>query len=126
MQSQLQAVLTDLDRGTASPAYRALLKTNNNLDSVRQVFTDIINGSAVLTSTSDPQNSTLWSPPVLACADADEPFLCLMLSHCKRPTPAAIGCPAASQGHRRLPHLLDLAPHRAKGGLFVGSQMVIC
>lgn len=90
MQSQLQAVLTDLDRGTASPAYRALLKTNNNLDSVRQVFTDIINGSAVLTSTSDPQNSTLWSPPVLACADADEPFLRPMLSHCKRPTPAAM------------------------------------
>lgn len=90
MQSQLQAVLTDLDRGTASPASRAFFKTNNNLDSVRQVFTEIVNGSAVLSSTSGPPNITLWSPPVLAYADADEPFLRHMLSHCKRPTPAAM------------------------------------
>ena len=62
MQSNLQAVLSDLDLGTASPAYRAFFKTNDSLDAVRHVFTDIINGSALLSV--GPQNVTEWSPPI--------------------------------------------------------------
>lgn len=70
MQSGLQAVLSDLDRGTASPAYRTFFKTNDNLDIVRQVFKDIINGSAVLSTLSvDPP-----TPPTLVCTDADLPL----------------------------------------------------
>ncbi|KAL9136617.1 MAG: hypothetical protein Q9175_002177 [Cornicularia normoerica] len=83
MQSSLQAVLRDLDRGTASPAYRAFFKTNNNLDAVRQVFTDIINGSKVLTV--DALKVTRWSPPVLVCADADESSLNYLLNECNTP-----------------------------------------
>ena len=90
MQSHLQAVLTDLDRGTASPAYRTFFKTNKYLDSVRQVFTDMVNGSAVPYSTGGPQNITRWSPPVLVCADADQPFLHHLLDDCDVPPPAVI------------------------------------
>ena len=80
-QSLLQAVLTDLDRGTASPAYRAFFKTNNNLDSVRQVFTDMINGSSILSE--DTQNNvTRWSPPTLVCADNDQAFLGHLMESC--------------------------------------------
>ncbi len=83
MQSNLQAVLTDLDLGTASPAYRAFFKTNDSLDAVRHVFTDIINGSAVLSV--GPQNVTEWSPPTLVCADADQPFLHHLMDNCNTP-----------------------------------------
>lgn len=83
MQSNLHAVLNDLDRGIASPAYSAFFKTNNNLDAVRQVFTDIINGSPVLSV--DPQNVTRWSPPTLVCADADQPSLHHLLGNCNTP-----------------------------------------
>ena len=81
MQSSLQAVLRDLDRGTASPAYRAFFKTNNNLDAVRQVFTDIINGPDVLSPGF--QNIPRWSRPTLVCADAEEPFLQHLRDQCK-------------------------------------------
>ena len=84
-QSSLQAVLTDLDRGTSSPAYRAFFKTNNNLDVVRQVFTDIINGSDVLSVGA--QNVTRWWPPTLVCADADDPLLHHLLARCNSPAP---------------------------------------
>lgn len=84
MQSSLQAVLRDLDRGTASPAYKAFFKTNNNLDAVRQVFTDIINGPDVLSVSIG--NATHWSPPTLVCADADEPFLTHLLDNCNTPS----------------------------------------
>lgn len=83
MQSNLQAVLRDLDRGTASPAYRAFFKTTSNLDAVRQVFTDIINGPDVLSVGA--LNDTRWSPPTLVCADAGEPFLQHLLDHCNTP-----------------------------------------
>ena len=73
MQSSLRSVLSDLDRGTASPAYRAFFKTNNNLDAVREVFTDIINGPDGLTA--GKRNVTHWSPPTVVCADAEEPSL---------------------------------------------------
>ena len=73
MKSELQAVLTDLDRGTSSPAYRAFFKTNNNLDAVRQVFRDIINGSSF--PSVGARNLTIVSPPLLVCADANQPFL---------------------------------------------------
>ena len=83
MQSNLQAVLSDLDRGTASPAYRAFFKTNNNLDAVRQVFTDIINDSAVLSV--GQQNVTTWTSPTIVCADIDEAFLHHLLDQCNGP-----------------------------------------
>ena len=81
MQSSLEAVLRDLDRGTASPAFHAFFKTNNNLETVRQVFTDIINGPDVLT-VDTMRNDTRWAPPSLVCADADEPFLDHLLDEC--------------------------------------------
>lgn len=84
MQSSLQAVLRDLNRGTASPAYRAFFKTTKNLDAVRQVFTDIINGPDVLTVGA--LNVTRWSPPTLVCADADEPLLQHLRDNCNTPT----------------------------------------
>ena len=78
MQSHLEAVVTDLDRGTASPAFRAFFKTNNNLEPVRKVFTDIINGSQILTG----QNGQFKPPPTLVCADTDEPALDHLLDDC--------------------------------------------
>lgn len=78
MQSELQAVLSDLDRGTASPAYRSFFKTNDSLDTVRQIFTDIIKGSAVL-SVDPPM------PPVLVCVDADQPLGHQLLDMCTTP-----------------------------------------
>ena len=78
MQSELQAVLSDLDRGTASPAYRSFFKTNDSLDTVRQVFTDIIKGSAIL-SVDPPM------PPTLVCADADQPLAHQVLDRCTTP-----------------------------------------
>lgn len=84
MQSSLQAVLSDIDRGTESPAYRAFFKTNANIDAVRQVFTDIINGPDVLSVGA--RNVTHWSPPTLVCADADEPFLRHLRDECNSPT----------------------------------------
>ena len=81
MQSLLQDVLTDLDRGTASPAYRAFFKTNNNLDAVRQVFTDMINGANVL-AVDLKNNVTRWSPPTLVCADNDQAFLTHLMESC--------------------------------------------
>ena len=83
MQSSLQAVLEDIDRGTASPAYSAFFKTNASTDAVRQVFTDIINGADFLTVGA--QNVTHWSPPTLVCADADEPFLNHLREECNTP-----------------------------------------
>ena len=83
MQSSLQAVLADLGRGTSSPAYRAFFKTNNNLDVVRQVFTDVINGPNVLSVGA--QNVTHWWPPTLVCADAGEPVLHHLLASCNGP-----------------------------------------
>lgn len=80
MQSSLQAVLTDLDRGIASPAYRAFFKTNANVDAVRQVFTDIINGSDILVI--DNQDVAHWVFPSIICADGDEPFLDDLLDLC--------------------------------------------
>ena len=53
-QSSLRAVASDADRGTESPAHSALSKTNGDLDAVRQVLTDIINGSPILAV--GPQN----------------------------------------------------------------------
>ena len=82
MQSNLEAVLTDLDRGTASPAFRAFFKTNNNLESVRQVFTDIINGSKILTVKSVQDETGVLRPPTLVCADTDEPGLDHLLDDC--------------------------------------------
>ncbi|KAM0803499.1 hypothetical protein BDR22DRAFT_970338 [Usnea florida] len=78
MQSHLEAVVTDLDRGTASPAFRAFFKTNNNLEPVRKVFTDIINGSQILTG----QNGQFKPPPTLVCADTDEPTLDHLMDQC--------------------------------------------
>ena len=83
MQSSLPAVLSDLDRGTASPAYRAFFKTDSNIDYVRQVFTDIINGPDVLSVAA--RNVTQWSPPTLVCADADESFLHHLRDECNTP-----------------------------------------
>ena len=74
MQSHLEAVLTDLDRGTASPAFRAFFKTNSNLEPVRQVFTNIINGSDFVTVNSR-QSGQYTAPPTLVCTDTEEPFL---------------------------------------------------
>ena len=88
MQSLLQAILTDLDRGTASPAYRAFFKTNNNLDAVRQVFTDMINGTSMLTVDTE-NNVTRLSPPTLVCADTDQAFLSHLMENC-RTTPRAV------------------------------------
>ena len=84
MQANLQNLLTDVDRGTASPAFRTFFKTNNNLEVVRQVFTDIINGSPVLSIGA--QNVSRWSPPTIVCADADEPFLYHMRDWCNVPS----------------------------------------
>lgn len=81
MQSHLGAVLTDLDRGTASPAFRAFFKTNNNLEPVRHVFTNIINGSEFLTVNSR-QNGQVKAPPTLLCADTDEPLLDHLMDDC--------------------------------------------
>ena len=78
MQSHLEAVVTDLDRGTASPAFRAFFKTNNNLEPVRKVFTDIINGSKIVTG----QNGRFKPPPTLVCADTDEPSLDHLMDAC--------------------------------------------
>lgn len=79
MQSSLQAVLNDVNRGTASPAYRAFFKTNDNLDTVRQVFTDIMNGSSLVAP--GPQTA----PPVLVCTEADVPFLNQLRGRCSNP-----------------------------------------
>ena len=81
MQSHLEAVLTDLDRGTASPAFRAFFKTNSNLEPVRQVFTNIINGSEFVTVNSR-QNGPYTAPPTLVCTDTDETFLDHLLDEC--------------------------------------------
>ena len=81
MQSHLQAVLSDLDRGTASPAFRAFFKTNNNLEPVRQVFTNILNGSEFLTVNSR-QNGQFKAPPTLVCTDTDEAFLDHLMDDC--------------------------------------------
>ena len=83
MQSSLQAVLTDLDRGIASPAYRAFFKTNANVDAVRQVFTDIINGPNILMF--DAQDVAHWASPTIVCADGDEPLLHLLREQCDSP-----------------------------------------
>ena len=83
MQSSLQTVLEDINRGTASPAYLAFFKTYANIDPVRQVFTDIINGPNILTV--GPQNVAHWSPPILVCADADEAILHLLREECNTP-----------------------------------------
>ena len=77
MQSHLQAVLSDLDRGTASPAFRAFFKTNNNLEPVRKVFTDIINGSEFLTVGSRGYGQ-FQARPTLLCADTDDPSVDLL------------------------------------------------
>ena len=82
MQSNLEAVLRDLDRGTASPAFRAFFKTNDNLKSVRQVFTNIINGSKILTVKSMQDETAVLRPPTLVCADTDEPGLDHLLDDC--------------------------------------------
>ena len=74
MQDSLQAVLRDVDRGTASPAYRAFFKTNNSIADVRQVFTHIVNGSAVPHAGLAPEDDEWWAP-TLVCADANQPFL---------------------------------------------------
>ena len=71
----LQAVLRDVDRGTASPAYRAFFKTNNSIADVRQVFTQIINGSATPGVVVAPEDDDSRSAPTLVCADANQPFL---------------------------------------------------
>ena len=71
----LQAVLRDVDRGTESPAFRAFFKTNNSIADVRQVFTRIINGSAVPHVGVAPGNDDSSWAPTLVCADADQPFL---------------------------------------------------
>ena len=83
MQSNLQAVLNDVDRGTASPAYRAFFKTNNNLDNVRQVFTDIMNGSSLVAAGQT-------ASPALVCTETDEPILNRIRGRCNNPagTPA--------------------------------------
>ena len=73
--NQLQAVLRDVDRGTASPAYRAFFKTNTSIYNVRQVFTEIVNGSAVPDAGVWPEDDESRWAPALVCADADRPFL---------------------------------------------------
>ena len=78
MQSNLQAVLNDVKRGTASPAYRAFFKTNDNLDTVRQVFTDIMKGSALVA----PGQT---APPVLVCTEGDEPSINRVRGRCNNP-----------------------------------------
>ena len=79
MQSSLQAVLNNVNRGTASPAYRAFFKTNDNLDTVRQVFTDIINDFSVIASRPQTVSS------VLICTEADVPFLNQLRGRCSNP-----------------------------------------
>ena len=81
MQSHIEAVLSDLDRGTASPAFRAFFKTNNNLEPVRQVFANILNGSEFLTVNSRG-NGQFKAPPTLVCADTDEAFLDHLIDEC--------------------------------------------
>lgn len=66
------SVLPDLERGIASPAYKAYFKTNSNLDAVRQVFTDIISGRNVIYTAG---NVTSRAPPTLVCAETDEPYV---------------------------------------------------
>lgn len=83
MQSSLRSILRDLDRGTASPAYRAFFKTDNSLDAVREVFTEIVNGPDVLIVGT--RNVTHWSPPTLVCADAEEPSLRHLRDSCDNP-----------------------------------------
>ena len=75
MLDTLQAVLRDVDRGTASPAYRAFFKTNSSIADVRQVFTQIVNGSAIPDVGVAPEDDGSKWAPTLVCADADQPFL---------------------------------------------------
>ena len=84
MQENLQAVLSDLEHGTTSAAYRAFFKTNDSLDDVRQVFTNIINGSDVLGVAF--QNDTRWSSPTLVCADSNQHILRQLARHCSAPS----------------------------------------
>ena len=81
----LQAVLRDVDRGTASPAYRAFFKTNNSIADVRQVFTQIVNGSAIPDVGVASENDGSRWPPTLVCADADQPFLQYHKALCRAP-----------------------------------------
>ena len=78
MQSNLQDVLNDVDRGTASPAYRAFFKTNDNLEAVRQVFADIMNGSSLVAGGQT-------ASPALGCTEADEPILNRIRGRCNNP-----------------------------------------
>lgn len=85
VQSILQdTILPDLERGIASPAYRAYFKTNNNLDPVRQIYTNMIEGSNVLYSAG---NITSRAPPTIICADTVEPFVqpLRLMEYCNTP-----------------------------------------
>ena len=82
---QLRAVLRDVDRGTASPAYRAFFKTNNSIADVRHVFTQIVNGSAIPDDSVMPEDDDLSWAPTIVCADADRPFLQYHKTLCSAP-----------------------------------------
>ncbi len=81
----IEAVLTDLNLGTASThGYTAFFKTNNNLDAVRTVYQNMIDGPDVPTAwngnLSDPY--ARMSPPTILCANPGEPDTALQYASC--------------------------------------------
>ena len=72
--SKVQILLNRLKQGSDSePAYKAFFKTNNNLEAVRSVFQDMIDGPDVLSAPrGNLSQKARWTPPTFICANKGE------------------------------------------------------
>ena len=81
----IQGLLQDISRGIASQhGYAAFFKTNDNLEFVRQIYQEIVDGPDTLTS-AGPGSQIRTTPPTIICANPNEPDTVLLQESCNGP-----------------------------------------
>ena len=83
--SKVQTVLNDLKQGTNSNrGYKAFFKTNDNLEAVRNVFQNMIDGPDVLSAPGgNLSQNAQWTPPTFICANDGQNDTIRLYERCK-------------------------------------------
>ena len=82
----IQQLLQDIPRGTTSlHGYAALFKTDTNLESIRQVYQDIVDGPDILTY-PPPDFQPRRTPPTIICANPGDPATIIYQEACNSPS----------------------------------------
>ncbi|KAL6716163.1 hypothetical protein ACLMJK_005729 [Lecanora helva] len=81
----LHELFQDIPQGvTSRHGYAAFFKTHQNLEAVRQVYQDILDGPDVPTS-AGPGTPVRLTPPTIVCVNAGEPDTYRFHEYCSRP-----------------------------------------